>query len=331
MEEEDPMDIPPGLQTESDDDWATDDESDGDETSLEDETSEEDLELVSSKKTKEAKKKSRSEKISESNVEASEGAGPKASLRQQRQRKEDNTQSKKKKKVKDYARNYTFASKMRCLDHSIINEFLASSICGCKKKCLKKLNTMREHGAADCVYQLRKQRFASKSVAIASPKDFCTSGPHPGGENLSSSREKIGIRTLWEMRNFCEECFRFLLIILLFAGGNVAGEKEFLRHQLQSFAVQKAGALKPKFHYRLPLIGDVCRGAWLLAAGFPCTKNSRIANLEAEIRNPHLIRHTERKFSVRPEKLLTRTQFAVAFLEEYILTHSQRSPSSAVL
>ena len=122
-----------------------------------------------------------------------------------------------------------------------------------------------------------------------------------------------------------------MTIILLFAAGTVAGEKQWLRHQLQSFAVQKPLTKKPKFHYRLPLIGEVCRGAWLLAAGFPCTKNSRIANLEAEIRNPHLLRHTEKRFHKRPEQVLTRTEFAVAFLEEYILTHSQRSPSSAIL
>ena len=225
---------------------------------------------------------------------------------------------------------------MRCLDHSIIEEFLASSVCGCKNKFMKRLNAMKEHGAADCVYQLRKQRFASKyggCVPSRSPPRSARSSPRGWKFVISSIRakKKIGLRALWGMRNFREEWFRFLTGIRLFAGGNVVGEKEWLRHQLQSFAVQKPGAKKPKFHYRLPLIGDVCRGGWLLAVGFPSIKNSRIANLEAEIRNPHLLRHTQQKCRKRPQKLLTRTEFAVAFLEEYILTHSQHSPSSAVL
>ena len=66
-----------------------------------------------------------------------------------------------KNKIDYYARNYSYASKMQCVDRDSVEEFLASSVCGCKNECLKKLNTMKEHGAVEAVLQLRKQRFAS--------------------------------------------------------------------------------------------------------------------------------------------------------------------------
>jgi len=116
-----------------------------------------------------------------------------------------------------------------------------------------------------------------------------------------------------------------------FAGGNTTAEREWLRQQLTGFVVKIAGKKKPKFQYRLPLIGNICRSAWILAAGFPDRKNSRIAILEAEIRNPTLRAariNGKRMLSFPCKTVLTRTQFAVAFLEEYILHHSQRSPSS---
>ena len=63
-------------------------------------------------------------------------------------------------------------------------------------------------------------------------------------------------------------------------------------------------------------------------------KNSRIANLEAALRNPAL--QTSRTHGTGSRQLaskfvLTHTMFAVAFINEYILMHSQRSPSSTIL
>lgn len=152
------MDIPPGLVSDSYDSCDS-----GSETPWENESSDEDWVPATPTKTKKTKKKTQSKTKSQSSVEEVYEGVAKACLRQESERqKTTGLKKKRRKKGKDYARNYTFASKMQCLDHSIIEEFLASSVCGCKKKCLKKLNEMKEHGAADCVYQLRKQRFASK-------------------------------------------------------------------------------------------------------------------------------------------------------------------------
>ena len=119
------------------------------------------------------------------------------------------------------------------------------------------------------------------------------------------------------------------------AGGSNTLEREWLRQRLLGFTVKIAGKKKPRFQYKLPLIGDVCRGAWILAAGFPHKLNSRIATLEAEIRNPALraarAHRTSLPKAASGTLTLTRTQFAVAFIEEYILQHSQRSPSATNL
>ena len=119
-----------------------------------------------------------------------------------------------------------------------------------------------------------------------------------------------------------------------FTGGSTTAERNWLRQRLSEFVVKIPGKKKPKFQYKLPLIGDTCRPAWILAAGFPTKKNSRIAILEAEIRNPALRKAHNNGASFLGSTstiALTRSQFAVAFLEEYILKHSQRSPSSTDL
>ena len=79
------------------------------------------------------------------------------------------------KQIDYYARNYSYASKMQCVDRDSVEEFLVSSVCGCKNECLKKLSTMKEHGAVDAVLQLRKQRFASTlgsffSILVLTPR-----------------------------------------------------------------------------------------------------------------------------------------------------------------
>ena len=129
------MDPPPGLMTDSDSCYSDGSESDSSDTPWEDEYNDKDLVSATLTKIKNAKKKRQSKTKPKSNVEV-EGVGTKAaSLRQESEPKQAKYVKKKcRKKGKDYARNYTFASKMQCLDHSIIEEFLASSVCGCKKK-----------------------------------------------------------------------------------------------------------------------------------------------------------------------------------------------------
>ena len=107
------------------------------------------------------------------------------------------------------------------------------------------------------------------------------------------------------------------------AGELVTQETEWVRKQLLGFAVRIAGKTKPQFHYTLPLIGNVCRAAWVLTAGFPNPNNSRVRRLEAEIRNPDLLHG---QISCRVHKKITRTSYANAFLTNYVLKHSERSP-----
>lgn len=53
---------------------------------------------------------------------------------------------------------------------------------------------------------------------------------------------------------------------------------------IKRFLVYQEGTQKPRVCYHLPLIGDCCRVAWVLAAGFPNPRNSRIQGIEASLR-----------------------------------------------
>ena len=98
--------------------------------------------------------------------------------------------------------------------------------------------------------------------------------------------------------------------------------------QLLSFAVSR-GSRKPKFQYRLPLIGPVCRTAWVLAAGYLNPKTSRIVQNEARIRKG--FKAPKVRKSSRRLDLLNQTTYMHAFMRDYILKHAQRSPSDTIL
>ena len=107
-----------------------------------------------------------------------------------------------------------------------------------------------------------------------------------------------------------------------------AGENEFLYNKLNDFRVDNDHGKKPKFDYRLPGIGLVCREAWILAAGFPNRNNSRVRMLEARIRQGKpLLMHASKKSTAT----LNSTTYTLAFLQDYILNNSQRSPVTTEL
>ena len=116
----------------------------------------------------------------------------------------------------------------------------------------------------------------------------------------------------------------------MLSGGLPGGDKDWIRTQLKSFVVQVPNKKKPKFEYRLPIVGKCCKKAWMLAVGFPSGKNTRVATIAGQIRDPSkatssVASDTFRRYTQK--KVITRTQYAESFLCEYILTHSQRSPS----
>ena len=113
------------------------------------------------------------------------------------------------------------------------------------------------------------------------------------------------------------------------AGEKVNQETRWVKEQLCGFAVHIPGKTKPKFNYTLPLIGNVCRAAWILTAGFPNPNNSRVRRLECEIRNPNV--EQSRLSTRRRKNYITRTSYANAFLTNYILRHSERSPVTSDL
>lgn len=102
-----------------------------------------------------------------------------------------------------------------------------------------------------------------------------------------------------------------------------SGENEFLFNKLNDFRIDSEEDKKPTFSFRLPAIGPVCRQAWILACGFPNGNNSRVRMLEARIRRgqPCPMR-AKRKLG----RVLNNTSYALAFLRDYILNNSQRSP-----
>ena len=89
---------------------------------------------------------------------------------------------------------------------------------------------------------------------------------------------------------------------------------------------------KPKFFYRLSKVGEVCRSAWVQAAGFANPNNARIRKLEARIRSGEVeapkLKSTARK---NTRRVLNKTLHAKTFLAEYALKHSQRSPIASSL
>ena len=59
-----------------------------------------------------------------------------------------------------YARNKTYASKVSCCDRHEVEDFLASTRCGCDGNCLHKLLKLKDDGGLHAVFNLRCRRFA---------------------------------------------------------------------------------------------------------------------------------------------------------------------------
>lgn len=119
-------------------------------------------------------------------------------------------------------------------------------------------------------------------------------------------------------------------LLCLHAGGRSV-EKIWITNQVTSFTVSVDGKKKPKIQYRLPLVGYCCRAAWILSAGFPNPRNSRITAIEAIVRDPS----KQNKMPVPTGRSMTpfatRTNYCRAFLSDYIWLHSQQSPATSDL
>ena len=113
---------------------------------------------------------------------------------------------------------------------------------------------------------------------------------------------------------FGQQCLRFVFVF-----NSIPFFFCFACRQWHNFCVVVTG--KTKFQYTVPGVGPVCRTAWLLTAGFG-SRNSRVENVEAKIRrgDAFLPKPPLQKFGT------SRTLYAEAFLGEYILANSQRSP-----
>ena len=122
---------------------------------------------------------------------------------------------------------------------------------------------------------------------------------------------------------------KFTAYVLLTLGGTRNSDTEWLVHQIKSFLVFEEGKKKPRFQYRLPLIGNCCRPTWVLAVGFPNARNSRVSNIEAVLRRNR--GKYLRKVKRQSGKFDTRSFYARAFLEQYIRTHNQFSPCRTAL
>ena len=118
------------------------------------------------------------------------------------------------------------------------------------------------------------------------------------------------------------------MCLLIVCAEGAPGENEFLFNKLNDFRVDSDDGRKPTFAFRLTGIGLVCREAWILAVGFPNGNNSRVRMLEARIRRVQpLSMRVNQKFSGP----LTNTSYTLAFLQDYILKNSQKSPVTTEL
>ena len=115
-----------------------------------------------------------------------------------------------------------------------------------------------------------------------------------------------------------------------FAGGSQSADTKWLEAEIQKFVVVVPNKKKPQIKYRLPLIGGCCRAAWVIGAGFPNPRNSRVQAIEAKLRK-FGGKLPKRQTKQKVYRWNTRTNFARAFLTEYAFLHSQRSPSCGTL
>ena len=109
--------------------------------------------------------------------------------------------------------------------------------------------------------------------------------------------------------------------------GGFTGETPWVFGEVYKFRVGRGEGKKPTFQYRLPVVGDVCRPAWILCAGYCNKNNGRVRTVEA------LIRRGVKAVPERRAKILTLnvTAYTRAFIHDYIFHHSQCSPSCKIL
>lgn len=133
---------------------------------------------------------------------------------------------------------------------------------------------------------------------------------------------------VYECYMFCMRVLTSAIRCILHVGGRNL-ERQWLHKQVASFAVSVEGKKKPKIQYRLPLVGNCCRAAWILSAGFPNPKNKRVLGIEALVRKHQM---TPLPLSTKRRiPFATGENFCRAFLTEYIWLHSQQSPSTSDL
>ena len=119
---------------------------------------------------------------------------------------------------------------------------------------------------------------------------------------------------------------RFLCVLNCITGG-CAAETPWAFAQITGFMYSVGPQRKPRFQYRLPIVGDVCRPCWILCAGYRNRNNTRIRSIEVDL--------WEGKYNkgVRlPQKRpLNASSYVTAFISEYIFKQSQSSPSDRIL
>ena len=109
-------------------------------------------------------------------------------------------------------------------------------------------------------------------------------------------------------------------------------ESKWLFHKVLAFKKPSQLGRKCRFQYHLAGFGNVCRAAWLLACGFPNPNNSRVRRMEALIRRG--VKQLPPRKVPGPRAKVSRFwlyEHAVAFLANYVLTHSEHSPVSPTL
>ena len=98
----------------------------------------------------------------------------------------------------------------------------------------------------------------------------------------------------------------------------------WIHGELLAFVVSRGPNQKPIFRRKLPLVGDVCRTAWVLAAGFQNKENTRIRRVEAVIRRGTVWKPQP---DINPRELdLNLSTYARDFVTDKVIKHSQYCP-----
>ena len=86
---------------------------------------------------------------------------------------EDKKKGKKQvKRNQKFNRNRTYAEKKQCVDLDVVDDFLSTKRCTCKKNCIGKLCEMRDKGALEMVYDIRHDRFEGQPESKTSHSEI---------------------------------------------------------------------------------------------------------------------------------------------------------------